>query len=107
MNYNQLPCKPLFIDNELAFYRGKFGYTQEYVAEYLGVSVNSVSSWEHSVNSPSLVHAFAIADLFNVSVLDIFWPSFFFKHSVECLECEYFTDGGCLLEHEYWLSKYE
>lgn len=104
MNYRALPCFNTFVDNEIAFYRGKFGYTQQYVADYVHVSVNTVSSWERLEYVPDLCHAYTLAELFGVSIDDIFWPSGFFKHSDKCLDCDHFSHAGCLLEHDFLIT---
>ena len=45
--------------------------TQEYVAEAVGVSRQSVSKWEQGISDPSTSNLFALAKLFGVSVEDI------------------------------------
>lgn len=96
--YRNFRCVISKVDNQIAFYRNKYGFTQEYIAEILGVSVNTVSSWETLVYSPSLSHALALASLFRVPVEDLFFRVTFLHRSSDCLECEHFSDAGCLLE---------
>jgi len=52
-------------------YRTKNKMTQEFVAEAVGVSRQSVSKWEQGVTDPSTSNLFALAKLFNVSVEDL------------------------------------
>jgi DNA-binding XRE family transcriptional regulator len=44
---------------------------QEFVAEAVGVSRQSVSKWEQGITDPSTSNLFALAKLFNVSVEDL------------------------------------
>ena len=44
------------------------GYTQEYVAEALGVSRQAVSKWENGTSEPSTANLMALAKLYGVSV---------------------------------------
>ena len=52
-------------------YRTKNKMTQEFVAEAVGVSRQSVSKWEQGITDPSTSNLFALAKLFNVSVEEI------------------------------------
>lgn len=44
------------------------GYTQEFVAEKLGVSRQAVSKWENGTTEPSTSNLFALAKLFDMPV---------------------------------------
>ena len=44
------------------------GYTQEYVAETLGVSRQAVSKWENGTSDPSTANLMALAKLYGLSV---------------------------------------
>ena len=44
------------------------GYTQEFVAEKLGVSRQAVSKWEKGTTEPSTPNLFALAKLFDMSI---------------------------------------
>ena len=44
------------------------GYTQEFVAEKLGVSRQAVSKWEKGTTEPSTSNLFALAKLFDMPV---------------------------------------
>ena len=46
------------------------GYTQEFVAEKLGVSRQAVSKWEKGTTEPSTSNLFALAKLFDMSIED-------------------------------------
>ena len=52
-------------------HRTKNKMTQEFVAEDVGVSRQSVSKWEQGISDPSTSNLFALAKLFGVSVEDI------------------------------------
>lgn len=52
-------------------YRTKNKMTQEFVAEAVGVSRQSVSKWEQGITDPSTSNLFALAKLFNVSVEEL------------------------------------
>lgn len=45
--------------------------TQEYVAESLGVSRQSVSKWENGTSDPSTSNLIALSELFEVQVQDL------------------------------------
>lgn len=45
--------------------------TQEYVAESLGVSRQSVSKWENGTSDPSTSNLIALSELFGVAVQDL------------------------------------
>lgn len=45
--------------------------TQEFVAETIGVSRQSVSKWEQGITDPSTSNLFALAKLFGVSVEEL------------------------------------
>lgn len=44
------------------------GFTQEYVAEALGVSRQAVSKWENGTSEPSTANLMALAKLYGLSV---------------------------------------
>lgn len=51
-------------------HREEKGFTQEYMAEKLGVSRQAVSKWENGVTEPSTSNLFALAELFGVPIED-------------------------------------
>lgn len=55
----------------LKSYRTKNKMTQEFVAETLGISRQSVSKWEQGISEPSTSNLFALAKLFGVSVEEL------------------------------------
>lgn len=57
-----------FAYNNLKFFRQKFGYTQEQIAEKLGVSRQAVAKWESGTSLPNIDNLIALADLYCVSV---------------------------------------
>ncbi len=56
------------IGTRIAKLRNEYSYSQEYVAEKLGVSRQAVSKWEQSQSSPDTENLIALSQLFNVSV---------------------------------------
>ena len=60
--------------NSMAELRKSHGYSQEKLAELLGVSRQTIISIEKGRFDPSLPLAFAIARLFELRIEDIFTP---------------------------------
>ena len=54
--------------NNLKLYRKKCGFTQEQIAEMLGVSRQAVAKWERGETLPDIENVIALADLYEVSV---------------------------------------
>lgn len=52
----------------LKAHRTSRGYTQEYVAEALGVSRQAVSKWENGTSDPSTANLMALAKLYGLTV---------------------------------------
>lgn len=52
----------------LKAHRTSRGFTQEYVAEALGVSRQAVSKWENGSSDPSTANLIALAKLYGLSV---------------------------------------
>lgn len=52
----------------LKAHRTSRGFTQEYVAEALGVSRQAVSKWENGTSDPSTANLMALARLYGLSV---------------------------------------
>ena len=63
------------ISDNIKKYRKARGYTQEELAEKLGVSPNSVSAWEIGRNKPLMDKVTIMAKLFNVKSSDIIGDS--------------------------------
>ncbi len=57
-----------FAFSSLKIYRQRYGYTQEQIAEKLGVSRQAVAKWERGDSLPSIENVIALADLYEVSV---------------------------------------
>lgn len=51
--------------------RIEHGFTQELVAEALGVSRQAVSKWENGSSEPSTSNLFALAKLYGISVTEL------------------------------------
>lgn len=60
------------IAKNLLFYRKKFGYTQKYLADLLGVKHNAISSWENGTNSIDMDTLFNVCNIFNISISEMF-----------------------------------
>ena len=56
------------IGTRIASLRSQYSYSQEYVADQLGVSRQAVSKWEQNQSSPDTENLIALSQLFNVSV---------------------------------------
>lgn len=54
--------------NNIKFFRKKKGYTQEQIAERIGVSRQAVAKWERGDALPDIENIVALADLFEVTV---------------------------------------
>lgn len=54
--------------NNLKFFRKKKGYTQEQVAEKIGVSRQAVAKWENGETLPDIDNIIALADFYEVTV---------------------------------------
>ena len=61
----------LCIAQNLSVLRKHHGYSQEDVAEKIGVSRQAVAKWEIGETTPDLINCDALADLYNVSVDDL------------------------------------
>lgn len=54
--------------NTLKLYRKQNGFTQEQVAERLGVSRQAVAKWERGDSLPDIDNIIALADMYEVSI---------------------------------------
>lgn len=54
--------------NNLKLFRKKYGYTQEQVAERIGVSRQAVAKWEKGEALPDIENILALADIYEVTV---------------------------------------
>lgn len=54
--------------NNLKFYRKKHNYTQEQIAEKIGVSRQAVAKWEKGEALPDIENIVALADLYEVTI---------------------------------------
>ncbi|MCM1164910.1 MAG: helix-turn-helix domain-containing protein [Lachnospiraceae bacterium] len=54
--------------NNLKLFRKQNGFTQEQVAEKLGVSRQAVAKWERGESLPDIENVIALADMYEVSV---------------------------------------
>lgn len=56
------------IGQRISKLRKDYSFSQEYVAEKLGISRQAVSKWENDTTAPDTYNLIALAELFNVSV---------------------------------------
>lgn len=54
--------------NNLKLFRKRNGYTQEQVAERLGVSRQAVAKWERGESLPDIENVIALADMYEITV---------------------------------------
>ncbi len=54
--------------NNLKLFRKQNGFTQEHVAEKLGVSRQAVAKWERGESVPDIENVIALADMYEVTV---------------------------------------
>lgn len=62
------PAQAQSLGETLKSHRTDRGFTQEYVAEALGVSRQAVSKWENGTSDPSTANLMALAKLYGLSV---------------------------------------
>lgn len=60
------------MNNNMKLLREQFGYTQQYVADSVGVSRQTIISLEAGKYNPSIFLAYHIAQLFNTSIESVF-----------------------------------
>ena len=60
------------IAKNIATFRKKSGLTQKELAEMVGVKNTTVSVWESGSSAPDAETIFALADIFGVSISDIY-----------------------------------
>lgn len=54
--------------NNLKLFRKKHGYTQEQIAERIGVSRQAVAKWEKGEAMPDIENIVALADIYEVTI---------------------------------------
>ncbi len=54
--------------NNLKVFRKHYGFTQEQIAEKLGVSRQAVAKWERGETVPDIENVIALADIYEVTV---------------------------------------
>ena len=59
------------LEGKIMLLRKQKGWSQEQLAEQLGISRQSVSKWEQGISDPSTSNLFALAKLFGVSVEEL------------------------------------
>ena len=70
MAYNGREVKSMISENLLTL-RKRSGYSQEYVAEQVGVSRQAVAKWESGDTVPDLTNSMALARLYDVTLDDL------------------------------------
>ena len=61
----------MVIGNKISELRKKFNYTQEQLAEKIGVTRQTLSNWESNITSPDLNQACILCDLLKVNISDL------------------------------------
>ena len=62
----------MHINQNISFYRKLCGYTQEQLAERLGVTGQSVSKWENNISNPDISVLPALAKAFGIDINALF-----------------------------------
>lgn len=52
--------------------RARYGYTQEYIAEVLGIHYTNYANYERGKTVPKVTHAKKLADLYKISLDELF-----------------------------------
>jgi transcriptional regulator with XRE-family HTH domain len=60
------------IGKNIKSFRRRCGFTQAYLAERLGISVQAVSKWENGTSMPDIMLLPEIARVFGVSIDELF-----------------------------------
>ncbi|EPY10880.1 MULTISPECIES: helix-turn-helix transcriptional regulator [Paenibacillus] len=60
------------LQNKLVVYRAEKGWTQEQLAQRIGVSRQTIATLEKNKYNPSLILAFKIANAFEKPLTDVF-----------------------------------
>jgi len=60
------------MENKLEMYRSKKGWTQQDLADRVGVSRQTIISLEHGRYNPSILLAFRLAHEFDLTIEDLF-----------------------------------
>ena len=61
----------MVVGDKITELRKKYNYTQEFLAEKIGVTRQTVSNWESNITSPDLNQASLLCDLLKVSINDL------------------------------------
>lgn len=75
MQQNNLHINIDALGRSIASRRASFGYTQEYVAEHLGIGVEAVSRIERGVVLPNLLRLAELAELFQCQISELICDS--------------------------------
>ncbi len=62
----------LFLKNRIREFREELGFTQQYLAEKVNVSRQTIISLENGKYNPSIFLAYNIAKVFNMSIEEVF-----------------------------------
>lgn len=61
----------MVVGDKITELRKKYNYTQEFLAERIGVTRQTISNWESNITSPDLKQASLLCDLLKVSINDL------------------------------------
>lgn len=62
------------IGDNIKSYRLEFGYSQDFIANYLGVDRTTISKYETAEREISIVHLNGLADIFGIEIEDLIEP---------------------------------
>lgn len=74
------------LSKQIKKYRERDGYSQEYLAEKLYVSRQSISNWENDKSLPDIHNLLMMCDLFNVTLDDLVKGPFHLYLTLKCSE---------------------
>ncbi|MEI6579277.1 MAG: helix-turn-helix transcriptional regulator [Eubacteriales bacterium] len=60
------------IGSKISFYRKLYSMTQDSLADVLGLSTQAISKWEQHLSCPDILLLPKIADIFNISIDELF-----------------------------------
>jgi len=63
----------MYVENRIRVYRAIKGWSQEELAKKIGMAQTTIAKFEQGYSSPKIETAFELANLFGVSVTDLFF----------------------------------
>ena len=90
------------LGKRIAQLRKAKGYTQEQLAEKVGVSAQAVSKWENDISCPDITLLPLLADLFGVTVDELLGVKPVEPHVIVLDKDERKDDGKCMRNLFQW-----